>query len=351
MAATQLTLDYGALLSTTLFNYHRTLMDNISKSNAVLNMLMKNDFYETLESIGDRAQIPLMFALSTPHFYSGFDELDTTPMEGITSAFFDWRQLAVSISISGEEELKNSGEAQIISLLSSKVTQAEMGIQDLMDRVIMQGNGPNVAAQIDTGFVDPTTNRIGIDPLPKLVDFTPAVGTVGSIDPAAETWWRNQTATDASTTFAGFLKVLDHTYNDCSKGPGGRPDFSLTDQNSYELYCAALRSQNRYVEYAKADIPFGAVAFHGTPVAWDEYTPDAAGSTIVQSAASGTWYMLNSKFMRMKVHARRNWNQSEFRVPVRQDGRVAFIFWYGALMLNNRRKHGVVGSIDSTIVA
>ena len=351
MAPTNLSLDYGALLSTTLFNYHKTLMDQISKSNAVLSMLMKQGFYETLESIGERAAIPLMYAMGTPHFYAGYDELDTTPIEGITMAFAEWRQLHIPISISGEEELKNSGEAQAISLLDAKVKQAEMGIKDLMDRTIMQGNGPNVAAQIDVPYLDPLTGRSGVAPLPQLVDFTPATGAVQGIDPATDTWWRNQTVTDNSTTFAGFLANLDILYNNCSKGPGGSPDFHITDQHSFQLYVAALRVQNRFTDYKKADIPFTSVTFHGEPIAWSEYTPDVAGSTIVQSATSGTWYMLNSQFMRFKVHARRNWNQTEWKTPVRQDAKVAFIYWMGQLMISNRRKHGVMGSIESTITS
>lgn len=351
MAPTSLTLDYGALLSTSVFNYARTMIDNIGKSNAVLNMLMKNAFYETIEDIGERAQIALMYAFGTPHFYAGYDELDATPVEGITSAFSDWRQLQQPISISGEEKLKNKGEAKIISLIDSKLKQAEIGAQDLMDRVIMQGNGPNTATQIDIAYVDPLTGRSGIDPLPKLVDFTPATGAVQGIDPAVDTWWRNQTKDDTSANFAAFLTALDNLWNSCSKGPGGGPDFHLTDQTSFEVYKAALRSQNRFIEYTKADLPFSNIALNGAPIAWDEYTPDVKNGTIVQTATSGTWYMLNSKFMRMKVASERNWNQTEFRTPVRQDATIAYILWMGALMLNNRRKHGVMGSIDGTLTS
>jgi hypothetical protein len=351
MAPTSLTLDYGALLSTSVFNYAKTLVDNISKSNAVLNMLKKNDFYELIEDIGERAQIALMYALTLPHVYAGYDELDATPQEGITSAFSNWAQIQAPISISGEEKLKNKGEAKIISLIESKLQQTEVGMQDFMDRIILQGNGPNLATAIDTGYVDPTTGRVGIDPLPKLVDFTPAVGSVQGIDPATDTWWRNQTTTDTSTTFAGFLTVLDNMWNKCSKGPGGGPDFHLTDQTSFEVYKAALRSQNRFTEYTKADLPFTNIALNGSPIAWDEYTPDVSGGTITQTNTSGSWYMLNSKFMRMKVASERNFNQTEFREPVRQDATVAYILWMGALMLNNRRKHGVIGSVDGTLTS
>lgn len=351
MAVTQLTLDYGALLSTTLFNYHRTLEDNISKSNALLRVITTSGSYEKVDDVGDRMQVPLMYQLGTPHFYAGHDELDTTPMEGITSAFYDWRQCHVSISISGEEKIKNAGEARIISLLDSKIKQAEMGAQQFMDQVILQGNGPNTAAQITTAYVDPLTGRSGVDPLPKLVDFTPATGVVGGIDPSVETWWQNQTNTDASTTFAGFLDELDTSRNDASKGPGGAPDLHITDQRSFQLYMKALRSQNRFVEYTKADIPFTNVAFYGSPIAWDEYTPDAAGDTATQSATSGTWYMLNSKFFKMKVHSARDWSRTEFKEPQRQDATVAFLYWFGALAVTNRRKQAVMGSIDSTIVS
>lgn len=352
MAPTSLTLDYGALLSTSVFNYAKTMVDNIGKSNAVLNMLMKNDFYQTLDDIGERAQIALMYAFGLPHFYAGYDELDATPVEGITSAFSEWRQLQQSISISGEEKLKNKGEAKLISLIDSKLKQAEMGAQELMDKVILQGNGPNVAAQIDIPYVDPLTNRSGIDPLPKLVDFTPAVGAVMGIDPAVDTWWQNKTKDFTGVaTFAGILAGLDNLWNQASKGSGGGPDFNLTDQHSFEVYKAALRSQNRFIDYTKADLPFTNVAFNGAPIAWDEFTPDVKTPTVVQSTNKGTWYMLNSKFMRMKVASERNWNQTEFRTPVRQDATVAYILWMGALMLNNRRKHAVAGGIDGTVTS
>lgn len=90
MAPSSVTLDYDALLSTTLFNYHRTLVDNISKVNALMYYMMKksSNGYKLITDIGDRMQVPLMYELGSADSYSGYDTLDVTPMDGITSAFF-----------------------------------------------------------------------------------------------------------------------------------------------------------------------------------------------------------------------------------------------------------------------
>jgi len=351
MAGNTQTIVYDALLTTTLNNYHKTLEDQISKSNSFIYKMMKGSGYKLVSDIGDRVQVPLMYAMQPSRVYAGYDVLDTTPIDGIKPAFYNWAQMSSSISISGIEQEKNKGEARIIDLLESKIKQTELGIKQDLNQRVLQGNGVNVAAQITTAFTDPVTGRLFVEPLPLQVKFTPNTTVVGTIDPAVDTWWRNQTLTDTSTTFAGFLKNLDHLYNDCSKGPGGSPNLHLTDQNSYELYVAALRSQNRFVEYAKADIPFRNVAFHQEPVTWDEFIPDVSGATTVQTATSGSWYMLNMDFWEMRVARNRNFKNSEFKQPINQDALVAFVLWLGSIVMTNRRKHGVMGSIDSTIVA
>jgi hypothetical protein len=68
------TLAYDAILSTTLFNYRRTLEDNISKTNALFHQLMAVDpaGYQTVTDIGDRMQMPLMYELGTADSYSGW---------------------------------------------------------------------------------------------------------------------------------------------------------------------------------------------------------------------------------------------------------------------------------------
>lgn len=224
--------------------------------------------------------------------------------DGMTVAFFNWGQLAVQVAISGKEERENASSAtRVFDLLKGKTKQATLKAQDLFGRALLQGNGPNSATAITTAYTSNTNGAVFIDPLPLLVHGTPSNSvSIGNINQSTYSWWRNQMLNDTSSTFAGFLKNLDKLYNDCTKGPGGRPDLHLCGQYAFEAYVAALRNQNRFTDYNKADIPFENIAFHGQPVTWDEFIPDVANGTIasIPVSTSDTWYMLNTQFFEIK---------------------------------------------------
>jgi len=349
MPPSSLTLNYDAVLSTTLFNYRKTLEDAISTTNAFLFYLMKRvrGGYKVLSDIGDRMAMPLMYELGVADSYSGYDILDVTPADGITTAFFNWAQASVPISISGLEEKKNRGEERIINLLESKTKQAELGLQEFFNKRMLQGAGgstittPYVSAMNGSSFVDPLALQVMYDPT--------AVQTIGNIPQATNVWWRNQFKNMNATTFVGFLKQLRTLRNNCSKGPGGPPDLHLTTQGTEELYEAALAAAHRNPSYQVADIPFDNVAFYGKPVTWDEFVPDAASGTVTQT--KGSWFMLNTKFWGVRVDKETNFSTTPFIKPENQDAKTAHILWLGALGVSNRRKQGVGGNIDETIAS
>lgn len=350
MPPSSLTLQYDALLSTTLFNYHRTLEDNISKSNALLHQLMKviEGGYELVDDIGDRMQVPLMYEMGSADSYSGYDILDTTPMDGITSAFWEWRQASVPIAISSLEEKKNSGEARILSLLESKTKQAEMGIQDFFNRRLLVGQG---GSAITTPYTSPANGSVFLDPLPLLVKFDPtSAATIGNIPQATNAWWQNQFQ-DASgaTTFKAFLKLLRKLRVRANRGPGGTPDLHMVDENVYSFYETALAETHHNPSYQKADIPFENIGFYGKPVVYDERVPDVKTGSETILDTSGTWFMINSKFFKIKVHRETNFSPTPFQKPENQDAKVSHILWLGGIGVSNRRKHAVMADIDTTI--
>src|SRR4051812_28807757 len=106
-APSQNTINYDAVLGTSLFNYRKKLTDNISKSNPFFYKIKENGMYED-EDGGVAIQIPLMYGLAAANTYSGYDVLDVQPTDGITNAFFNWSQAAVPISISRLEERQNA---------------------------------------------------------------------------------------------------------------------------------------------------------------------------------------------------------------------------------------------------
>jgi hypothetical protein len=347
-----LTLNYDAILSTTMFNMQKPLQDQISTSNAFLYKIMKNPLaWKGVSSLGDRMMVPLMYELGRADSYSGYDILDTTPMDGITSAFFDWRQMSIPVAISGLEEKKNSGEEQMIDLLQSKVTQATMGIEELFNKALLQGNGPNLATAITTAYTSPNNASVFVDPLPSLVRYDPTSSTViGNINQSTHTWWRNQTSDfSGASTYAAILKKLRTLYNNCSKGPGGSPDLHLLEQGTYELYEAALAAAHRNPSYQSADIPFDNIAFKGKPCCWDQFMPDYQGGTTVIS--KGSWVMINTKFWGGRYHTATNFASTPFIKPENQDAKVSQILWLGLFFVSNRRKQGVGGNIDLTVAS
>lgn len=351
-AVSSLTLGYDSILSTTLFNVKRELQDEISTSNILLFMMMrKDDTYKSNDAIGDRMQIPLMYALAPADSYSGYDILDTSPFDGITSAFFDWRQFATHVAISALEEKKNKGDAAILKLLTAKTKQATLGIQDKFARALMQGQGANDGTSITTAYVSPSNGSSFIDPLFLLVKFDPASSTViGNINQQTYTWWRNQTKdVTAVNSYEGFLKSLRNLYNNCGKGPGGYPNLLVSDQGSFELYEAALSKFHQNPSYGQADIPFENVKFRGGAWAWDEFIPDVKNGTV--AITKGTVGMFNTKFFGMEYDSDTDFEPQGFIKPDNQDAKVNHILWLGALAISQRRKQGVMGGVDLTIAA
>jgi hypothetical protein len=345
-----LTRAYDALLTTTLINHRRTMEDQISTSNSLFSQLKNQEGgYVLVDDLGERAGNPLMYALGTADTYAGYDPLNTDPMDGVSQSFADWRNVSVPITISGDEEAKNKGEFRLISLLETKTKQAMLGMVEFVNQKLQQGAG---GSSISTVYTSSSNGASFIDPLPLLIKFDPTTSTVvQNINQSTFSWWRNQTITDGTSSYAGFLKNLSRLRNLCSKGPGGSPNLYNCDQSTYEFYEAALRAAHRNPSYNVADLGFENISVHGKPMVWDEFVPDYSGGSTTQSTSSGTIIALNTKFMALKVERATNMRATPFMTPVDQDARVSHIMWRGALCLFNRRKQGVLGSVNTTVVS
>lgn len=355
MAATSQTIAYNSLLTSTLMNYNETLVDNISKTNVLLYTLMKGeeDGYVPVSEggLGARKQVNLMYGLGSAEPYADYDIIDTSPTDGITAAFWDWRQLATTIQISRMEMRKNSGKPAIFKLLKARTKQATITIQEKMAKAMMQGNAinSNVAGQIETQYTNPSSGRKFIDPIGLLIKNDPTTSTtIGDINQSTESWWRNITITDASANYAGFLFNLDDLYTQLTEGPGGPPRLNITDRRTYLYYGAALRSQFRQLEYKKANFPFDAYAFHGHPVVWDVFMPNFFSRTTTLSNTQGSWVMASPQFFEFEYDPETNFMNTPFETPPDQDAQVSKLLWYGAWGLSQRRKQGLLMEIDTT---
>jgi len=361
-----LTDPYGALLTTTLRNMQPKIHDNISRGNRFLAYLDMRGRKRTVNG-GERIKVGLMHALnSTADIYSGYGVLDTTPQDGITSAFFDWAQLSVSIAISRKEERQNSGQSQAISLLQTKIEQAEASAKELLNNCVVAGRITSSAnlgqffariGRLDSGASGPL-------PLAALIDSNASRSvSIGNINGNTHAFWRNQAQSSTATTFAGYKQELNNVYNDCSKGQGGFPDLLLGDQVAWEQYFNSLQNQERYMVTDKrvVDVLGGMnggddlLKFRGATFIWDEVVPDTETNAEVVDAigtvSTSTVFFINSAGWEYVVDAETDWITTPMVRPENQDARVGQMLWMGATCLKNRRKQGVLYGISQSIVS
>ena len=296
----------------------------------------------------------LMYALSPMESYDGYDELSLQTTDGITTAVFEWRQLAVPISYSMKELKQN--KQRILNLVKSKMTQMELGIQEGFATHFMQGSGDLALA---TAKVNAVNGSSSINPIALMIAYDPTTATsIGNISQSTSTWWRNKTKTfGATTTYDAFLREWMNIFNSCGLGTGGPPDICLCDQTTYELASFALYQRYRQTSsamdfpFTNIKIPFGS---NNSLLVLDEKTPDVY-SNLTSTATYGSMYLINSKFFKVRYEEDSDFqmlkdeNGKEFTKPINQDARVGHTAWMGQVTLNNRRKHGVWGKIPRTL--
>ena len=358
-----LTDNYDALLTTTLRNMQPTLRNNITKGNKFLAWLESKGQWRKVDG-GERIQVPLMHAQnSTADIYQGYGVLDTTPQDGITSAFFDWAQLSVSISISRKEERQNSGTSKKIDLLKAKTMQAEASIKEILNNCLVAGRITASAASgqflARIGRLD--TSATGPLPLAALIDTNKTRSvSIGNINGNTYPFWRNQATSSTATTFAGLKLEMNGVYNDCSKGSGGgAPDLVISDQTGWQTYWGSLSSLERYYrdDAKTVDVLGGseALAFRGAVMLWDEVVPDTETNAEVVDAIGthtvSTMFFINSKTMEFITDADTDFITTPFVAPTNQDAKTAKILWMGCLGVNERRKNGVLYGISKSITS
>jgi len=193
-------INYDALLSLSLEYTRSTLVDNIFTSTPFLAALYgafgkkaKNKKGVRLQNGGERIRQPLMYGKnSTVGSYSGYDILDVTPQDGMTTAFFTWRQLAGSVAISRKEERQNAGEGKIKDLLQAKIMQLEYTLRDELNYQLL---GKTVSSRVWSAGdgIAGQTSGADLDPLPHLIPIAPAGSvSVGNINQSTYSWWRPQ---------------------------------------------------------------------------------------------------------------------------------------------------------------
>ncbi len=243
----------------------------------------------------------------TFQWYSGYQTLNIAPSQTFTAAEFPIRQSAIAVSISGLEELQNSGEEAIINLLESRIENAEDTFLNGLS-LAMYGDGSTTGT---------------ISGLAALVANTPTSGVVGGIDRATWVFWRNiaysaLTNGGSVATSANIQHYMNSVWKQLVRGRD-MPDLIVADGNYWQLYLESLqaiqRIQTEGVAPDMAEIGFQTLKYMSADVVLDggfqgftsdPFTPDISGGTAVGGAPANTMYFLNTKYLHWRPHADRD---------------------------------------------
>lgn len=310
---------FTEMVTTTLRNHAKTVVDNVSKHNALLSRMKDRGNIKT-KSGGYEIVLPVEYAEnSTYQRFSGLDTLNVAASDVLTAAKYDWCQVAINVVASGRELRMNNGPEQMIDLVKARIK-----------------NAMNTAANnmsVDLYSDGALTNQVG--GLALLIQNN-GQGTVGGINSATYTFWRNKfremtgTGTWSSTSIQGEMNGIWLSLNRGAE----KPDLVVASHDIYSAYEASLQAQQRWSSSDKASAGFDSLKYKSADIIFDDNTN--FGTTAEKA------YFLNTKYLYLIQHSEAQWTQDDEKAPVNQDAVVIPMYWMGNLVCSNRSLQGVL---------
>ena len=331
MAAATSSETWDAAWTLTMRAKRKRLTDNISDQYPTIGRLRRSGVME-VETGGKEIQEDLMYGLGTSEWFDGYDVLSTNATDGITAAFYQFRYNATPIVISMTEEIESRKSDSAEKLLTAKTTQAMTKSLDTINAAVHGAQSGK--------------SMLGLQDIVK----SSSGSTLGGISGSSNTWWENkrgsftgstgETTTQYTTfvtktgdSFQGVL-AMGLLWNSVSEG-NDKPNLIITSFTHYGNYESIFEGTGhlRTTEKSSGSYGIGAqgtITFRGAPV-----IPD-------RDCVTANMYFLNTKYLKLKVQAGKNFAKTPFKEPSNQLAKVAFVVSGMQLVTNNRRRQGLL---------
>jgi hypothetical protein len=245
-------------------------------------------------------RVPYMMDKLVGGNYSVMDTFDTSIKKTSDYMEFNWFGKYVNVTIDNWSLFLTEGENNVVPLLESKMQNAELTMYDF----------------ITDDIVGTTTT--GLDGLHNGIDDGNTYATYGGIARTAG-FTKGSIGATALNSYVDSLGgniSLDRLRIALGNATIGtkKPDLILTTQSIYNQLWSRVQPEQRFFGKANADlagIGFSGIEFDGTAIMVDDHVP------------SGVIYGINTSFVKMYIHKKRNFYFSEWLRPTNQDSRIA----------------------------
>lgn len=299
--------------------------DNVFKRHWVLEQMRQNGSFQKQNGTVIRHNIEYA---TNPNakFMSEMETVTVFRPDTFDNAEFSWKLIGGDVPMTDLESAIVSGGVSKYDLQARKLQNLRNTMEELCDQSFF-GDGTNYSSKEFGG-------------LQLLVSTTPTTGTVGGINRATYSFWRNQQTSGAktSTAYDNLLSTMTTIYNLNSNGIGEEnPTYAVTDITTFGGYESLTPTIERLVRDSEDNklvrgFKGQNIAFKDIPLGYDPFCP------------SGNCYILNNRnlfFVYMQ------WMKGEPAVRP-SDGfwDVFKVLTIGNLTTDNPRRLGVVSSIS-----
>jgi len=229
----------------------------------------------------------------TVQFYSGYETLDVSPADVLSAAVYEYKQLAGNVTISGLEQIKNSGTEALINLLEARVNVLEKSMMNSLS-TSLYSDGTGTSGKEVGGL--------------QLLVADAGTGTIGNINSSTYSFWQNVQTTATSSAFSttNVQADMNNIYLQLVRGADS-PDLIMAGTNAYKAFLGSLQAIQRVTSDGMARSGFTSVQYLNSDVVFDS------------ACNTNRMYFLNTDYLRLEVAASRNFVPGEAKMSVNQD--------------------------------
>lgn len=272
------------------------------------------------------------YKLEDGQWYSGYEILDTTPIDEFREAELDWVNFNVPVSISGDEEDKNSGKEAFHDLMAEKMKLLTGRCTHYIGNAIMKGRGDSGDTKepygIYTAVAEDPTSR-------EYAGITAGTDDTGSGD--FTNWWQNvyKDGSNAAATLANIRYVVSQC-----QSRGKSPTVLVTTHQLLDKVWSLAQGYQRFTtpDPEMAEIGFRVFTFDGIPIVADTHcyrdSTNSASNLYALHEPDLTFRFIKGKFM----------HRTPWLVPTNQDAKVMHCRNKFVFAVKNPRIHGVYHS-------
>jgi hypothetical protein len=235
---------------------------------------------------------------------------------------------AVSVTLSGEDILKNSGANQLKDIMEEHISAAETELQDrFTEDLHSDGLLPNQIGGLKLAI--PTVTNTGVY---GGISRSNTVWQTTTYNANADFPLSVVTANPANVTASNIKAMFDYIMIRHSRGTKG-PNLILSSASHYTAYTAATVAIQRINdESTLGKMGFTALKYFGAGKSVDVVLEGGIGSAMPPD----TSYFIDTAALKFRYHPDRNFVKfGGKQMPINQDAVVQHIGFFGELTMNN----------------